>query len=551
MDSDPRLKSGRLAQFATATALVAALAAPTAARGPMSAVPARADDRTIVHVLNRAGFGPRPGDVAHLRQVGLEAWINQQLQPERIPDTAVEARLRSYETLDLSSREIAQEYFLPARQARKARKAEQDSQGRAGASAYVGPNFSSAGTSADAMSPEMKRARQVLVELSAQKIVRAVYSDRQLEEVLTDFWFNHFNVYAGKGLTRVFVTEYEREAIRPHVLGRFRDLLGATAKSPAMLFYLDNARSSRAGADMERRRGQGGRASRGGARFSSGGINENYARELMELHTLGVDGGYTQQDVVNVARAFTGWTIAGPRKADAGRFLFNPRMHDTGEKVVLGHRIKAGGGIEDGEQVLDILAAHPSTATFIAAALARRFIADTPPASIVERAAAVFRQTDGDLLAVTRAILTSPEFFAPESYRAKVKTPFDFVVSALRATGANIRQPVPLERTMRELGMPLYFCQPPTGYKDTAEAWVNTGALINRMNFAVTLAANTFRGVVVSNPLPDRNQSDAETAVDVFLNGDASDATRATIRRATTAAQVVALALGAPEFQRR
>ncbi len=401
------------------------------------------------------------------------------------------------------------------------------------------------------MSPEMKRARQVLVELSAQKIVRAVYSDRQLEEVLTDFWFNHFNVYAGKGLTRVFITEYEREAIRPHVLGRFRDLLGATAKSPAMLFYLDNARSSRPGADTERRGGQRGRAPGGGARSASRGINENYARELMELHTLGVDGGYTQQDVVNVARAFTGWTIAGPRKADAGRFVFNPRMHDTGEKVVLGHRIKAGGGIEDGEQVLDILAAHPSTATFIATALCRRFVADTPPASLVERATAAFRQTGGDLRAVTRAILTSPEFFAPESYRAKVKTPFDFVVSALRATGADIRQAVPLERTMRELGMPLYFCQPPTGYKDTAEAWVNTGALINRMNFAVVLAANTFHGVVVSDPLPERNQPEAETAVDVFLNGDASDTTRATIQRATTAAQVVALAIGSPEFQRK
>ena len=562
MESDPRLKSGRLARYAAATALVAALAVPTLARGPASSVPARADDRTIVHVLNRAGFGPRPGEVAHVRQVGLEAWIDQQLQPERIPDTAVEARLRSYETLDLSSREIAEQYFLPARQAKKARKAEQGKraeQGRGGeAGTDVGPNFSSAGLAggtAEAMSPEMRRARQVVVELSAQKIVRAVYSDRQLEEVLTDFWFNHFNVYAGKGLTRVFITEYEREAIRPHVLGHFRDLLGATAKSPAMLFYLDNARSAdpRFAKDVESRLGRRGRGSQSEQLRKNipTGINENYARELMELHTLGVDGGYTQQDVVNVARAFTGWTIAGPRKADAGRFVFNPRMHDTGEKVVLGHRIKAGGGIEDGEQVLDILASHPSTATFIATALSRRFVADTPPPPVVERATAVFRQTGGDLRAVTRAILTSPEFFAPESYRAKVKTPFDFVVSALRATGADIRQPVPLERTMRELGMPLYFCQPPTGYKDTAEAWVNTGALINRMNFAVALAANTFRGVVVSDPLPDRNQPDAEIAVEVFLNGDASNATRATIQRATTAAQLVALALGAPEFQRR
>jgi uncharacterized protein (DUF1800 family) len=523
-------------------------------------VPARPDDPTIVHVLNRAGFGPRPGDVAHVREVGLAAWIDQQLQPERIPDTAVEARLRSYETLDLSSREIAQQYFLPARQARKAKKARGAKEPNGGeAGTVVGPNFSSAGSagpSADAMSPEIGRARQVLVELSAQKIVRAVYSDRQLEEVLTDFWFNHFNVYAGKGLTRVFITEYEREAIRPHVLGHFRDLLGATAKSPAMLFYLDNARSAdpRFARELEGRERRGGRLQKGTEKLRKSiptGINENYARELMELHTLGVDGGYTQQDVVNVARAFTGWTIAAPRKADAGRFVFNPRMHDAGEKVVLGHRIKAGGGIEDGEQVLDILASHPSTARFIATALSRRFVADTPPASLVERATTVFRQTGGDLRAVTRAILTSPEFFAHESYRAKVKTPFDFVVSALRATGADVRQPVPLERTMRELGMPLYFCQPPTGYKDTAEAWVNTGALINRMNFAVALAANTFRGVVVSEPLPDRNQQDAETAVDVFLNGDASDATRATIQRATTAAQVVALAIGSPEFQRR
>jgi uncharacterized protein (DUF1800 family) len=514
-----------------------------AARGPVSAVPERPDDPTIVHVLNRVGFGPRPGDVAHVREVGLAAWIDQQLQPERIPDTAVEARLRSYETLDLSSREIAEQYLEPARQARRARKA---------ASRSDSPSRSDPPSSRS--EPPM-RACQVLVELSAQKIVRAVYSDRQLEEVLTDFWFNHFNVYAGKGLTRVFITEYEREAIRPYLLGRFRDLLGATAKSPAMLFYLDNAKSAdpRFARELEGRQRRGGRGQKGTGKLRKSiptGINENYARELMELHTLGVDGGYTQQDVANVARAFTGWTIAGPRKADAGRFVFNPRMHDTGEKVVLGHRIKAGGGIEDGEQVLDILAAHPSTATFIATALCRRFVADTPPASLVVRATAVFRQTGGDLRAVTRAILTSPEFFAPGSYRTKVKTPFDFVVSALRATGADIRQPVPLERTMRELGMPLYFCQPPTGYKDTAEAWVNTGALINRMNFAVALAANTFRGVVVSDPFPDGSQ-DAETAVDVFLNGDASDTTRATIQRATTAAQVVALAIGSPEFQRR
>ena len=407
----------------------------------------------------------------------------------------------------------------------------------------------------------MKRARQVLVELSAQKIVRAVYSDRQLEEVLTDFWFNHFNVYAGKGLTRVYhhrVRARGDPAARPRPLPRSA---GRDREEPGDAL-LPGQRAQRGSAVREGRRSAGSarpaRAAQRSAEHARSpqniptGINENYARELMELHTLGVDGGYTQQDVVNVARAFTGWTIAGPRKADAGRFVFNPRMHDTGEKVVLGHRIKAGGGIEDGEQVLDILASHPSTATFIATTAG--------PALRRRHAAAVARRARGGERSVRLAATSvqsrarfsrRPSSSHPRSYRAKVKTPFDFVVSALRATGADIRQPVPLERTMRELGMPLYFCQPPTGYKDTAEAWVNTGALINRMNFAVALAANTFRGVVVSDPLPDRNQADAESAVDVFLNGDASDATRATIQRATTAAQVVALALGAPEFQRR
>ena len=281
------------------------------------------------------------------------------------------------------------------------------------------------------------------------------------------------------------------------------------------------------------------------------GINENYARELMELHTLGVDGGYTQQDVINVARALTGWTIGGPRSPQAGQFVFNARMHDTGDKVVLGHKLKAGRGIEDGEQVLDILASHPSTAHFIATALVRRLVADVPPPALVDRAAATFRSTGGDLREVTRVILTSPEFYAPEAYRSKVKTPFEFVVSALRVTNADVMQPLPLERTLQQLGMPLYFCQPPTGYKDTAETWVNTGALISRMNFAVSLAGNGLRGVSVGDPLPDPSRSDADTAVAIYLTGDASDTTRATIARATTPAQVVALALGSPEFQRR
>jgi uncharacterized protein (DUF1800 family) len=548
--------------LALGVAVLTASPGARAERAP-SAVPAHPDDKTIVHVLNRAAFGPRPGDVVRLRQMGLSAWIDSQLHPDRIPDSAVQARLAGYTTLTLSSREIAQDYFLPMVEARRERKKEA-SQSEATAADEAVPAGAKRGPGAG-----MEGMRRVVAEMTAQKILRAVYSDRQLEEVLTDFWFNHFNVFAGKGQTRIYLTEYEREAIRPHVLGRFRELLEATAKSPAMLFYLDNARSADPSfAKLAEERlayveGRGMRGQKGRApnvtpdqidqlkKNIPTGINENYARELMELHTLGVDGGYTQQDVVNVARALTGWTIAGPRKPDAGRFEFSPRMHDRGEKVVLGHRIKAGGGIEDGEQVLDILASHPSTATFISTALVRRFVADQPPAPLVDRAVATFRRTDGDLREVMRTILTSPEFFAADAYRAKVKTPFEFVVSALRATDADVQQPFPLERTLQQLGMPLYFCQPPTGYKDTAEAWVNSGALIGRMNFAVALAANTYRGVVLGDPLPDRNQSDADTAVAVFLSDDVSEGTRATIHKATSPSQVVALALGSPEFQRR
>jgi uncharacterized protein (DUF1800 family) len=275
-------------------------------------------------------------------------------------------------------------------------------------------------------------------------------------------------------------------------------------------------------------------------------LNENYGRELMELHTLGVDGGYTQKDVTEVARAFTGWTIENPR--EGARYRFEPRLHDPGEKIVLGHRIKAGGGESDGEQVLDILARHPSTARFIATKLVRRFVSDAPPASLVDRAAARFRETDGDLREVMRTILTSAEFLSPDAYRVKVKTPFEFLVSAMRATGADVQDATPLVRAMQQLGMPMYSCQPPTGYKDTADAWVNTGALVNRMNVALALASDRMRGISVDSRL---SSADAHESAAVILSGDVSEATLATISKATTAPQMTALTLGAPEFQRR
>ena len=361
--------------------------------------------------------------------------------------------------------------------------------------------------------------RESVQALSADKVIRAIYSERQLEEQLADFWFNHFNVFAGKGRTSEWIADYERHAIRPHVFGKFRDLLGATAKSPAMLFYLDNWLSADPAAAERQQELQQQRVARlGGANPARAqqpqqrrrGLNENYGRELLELHTLGVDGGYTQKDIIEVARAFTGWTIApqnqkpggqlvapfrangrraqtGPRAVQEGEFRFAPMLHDTGEKIVLGHKIKPGGGIEDGEQVLDIVARHPATAHHIAFELAQRFVSDEPPKALVDRAAKKFRDTDGDLREVVKTIITSDEFF--EARGAKVKTPLEFLASAMRATGRDVagdgRQ---LLNALMQMGMPLYMCQPPTGYDDTADTWVSAGGLVARMNIAQRIA---------------------------------------------------------------
>jgi uncharacterized protein (DUF1800 family) len=521
-----------------------------------SAAPAPASDAAIVHVLNRIGYGPRPADIERVRRLGIDAYIEEQLHPERIADDGIKARLDGMTTLTLSTSELLERYQRPTLEARRQRQ-----QAAANSPSGQAPER-------PMRDPTMEPPNQPLVELSEQKLLRAIYSDRQLEQVLTDFWFNHFNVDARKGPTRMMLTEYEREAIRPHVLGRFRDLLGATAKSPAMLFYLDNWMS--AGEDAARTQREQ-RTQRPGARrpgpllpappatAQRRGLNENYARELMELHTLGVDGGYTQKDVTEVARAFTGWTIRNPRVR--GEFMFEPRLHDEREKTVLGHKVRSG-GMKDGEDVLDILAAHPSTARFISTKLARRFVNDTPPAPLVDRLAARFTATHGDLREVMRTLLASPEFLAPEALAAKTKTPFEFVVSAVRATEVPLSTARPLVRSLQELGMPLYQCQPPAGYKDTADAWVNTGALVARMNFAQTLANGRPFGV---RPDRDRSTFDASTnartsvvaserrttALDPLIGLSVSETTRTTIARATTPQQALALTLGSPEFQKR
>ncbi|MGB2715522.1 MAG: DUF1800 domain-containing protein [Vicinamibacterales bacterium] len=546
-----RASFGRQALLALLAAVLLIAGPDLLAQKKAAAVPASPDDRTIVHVLNRIGFGPTAGEIARVRSVGLAQYIDRQLHPERIPDEEIAARLAPFQTLQKSTRELAEEYYIPALTLRRR---EQQRQARAGGATPPDPEM----TRRELRSPDqmdaMRAERSVLAELSQQRLIRAVHSDRQLEEVLVDFWFNHFNVFAGKGATRLYLTEYERDVIRPHVLGRFRDLLGATAHSPAMLFYLDNWQSAAPNQDRVARRAQLLRR-RGVPQVANQpnrpplGLNENYARELMELHTLGVDGGYTQKDVQEVARAFTGWTIEMPRQG--GSFRFEPRIHDDGEKVVLGHRIKAGGGKKDGEQVLDILAAHPSTARFVATKLARKFVADVPPPSLVDRAAARFRETGGDIREVVRTIVTSPEFFAPAAYRAKVKSPYEFVVSATRAAEVDVAGALPMVQALRELGMPLYFCQPPTGYADRADAWVNTGALLNRMNFAVSLTQGKLRGLKRGGPIDASAAPDREALFQTALAGDVSASTRATVAKATTTAQSIALILGSPEFQKR
>jgi uncharacterized protein (DUF1800 family) len=494
----------------------------TAAALLVAAAPAQTDDATIAHVLNRLGYGPRPGDVEKVRQVGVINYIEQQLHPERIADGALEAKLEPFTTLRISQSALTREYFIPAQEAKRQQKRAEtpdDTDAIQGAKPVQRMQ----------LSPALMKARQVMVEQDEQKLLRATYSERQLQEVLTDFWFNHFNVYAAKGADRQLLTAYERDVIRPNVLGNFGALLGAVAHSPAMLFYLDNWMSTDPNGlhltDRDEMRQRNRTRMLGVMRPNlagqveqqqknrATGLNENYGRELMELHTLGVDGGYTQQDVIEVARAFTGWTIDRPRLG--GEFKFDPRMHDPGEKHVLGHTIKAGGGESDGEQVLRILASHPSTAKFIATKLARRFVSDQPPQALVNRAAKRFLDTKGDIREVVRTIVESPEFFAPEAQRAKVKTPLEFVVSALRASSAETGSGIGLIRALQQLGMPLYLAQPPTGYAESADAWMNAGGLVNRMNFAVALADNRVPGVRVDT------------------------------------AQVGALALGAPEFQRK
>ncbi len=398
-------------------------------------------------------------------------------------------------------------------------------------------------------------------ELMQSKLLRATYSERQLQEVMTDFWFNHFNVFIGKGPDRYLVTGYERDVIRPHALGKFRDLLLATAKSPAMLWCLDNWQSTGPDSVAAKRANNNGKP--------APGLNENYAREVMELHTLGVNGGYTQKDVTELAKVLTGWTLEMPRLG--GGYVFRPLRHEPGNKTVLGHVFQEDGERE-GEAALAMLAAEPATARFISTKVAQRFVSDTPPTSLVDAMAKSFTESDGDIRAVLRTMLAAPEFWDPREYRAKVKTPLEFAVSALRATSAEITSMQSVAAALNRMGMPLYGAQPPTGYSMRGESWVNSSALLSRMNFALGLATGKLSGVRVDAAKLAGGSPDAEASLrtleQTLVAGGVSFETHQTIAgrlndpavtrsklddspKPVNQGALAGLILGSPEFQRR
>jgi len=574
------------------------------------------DQKLIAHVLARLSFGARPGDFERVKAFGVNAYIEQQLNPDTIDDTAVEAKLAKLPSLSLATPLLLEAYNPPkpvplpvasplpkagasitATADVRSPSAVVTATGKADAQKPAAQESRKPADIAKAVSkalpasmkpqPPVRNPQMVITELQRAAFLRAVYSERQLNEMMVEFWENHFSIFAQKDADRFLLTSFDRDAIRPFTLGRFRDLLGAVAHSPAMLFYLDNWQSS----VLRQYPAANGKPAR-----QSGGNNENYARELMELHTLGVGGGYTQKDVQEVARCFTGWTI---RKSNQeGLFVFNPTQHDNGEKMVLGHRIPAGGGIADGERVLDILASHPSTARFIATKLARRFTSDEPPSSLINRAAKVFLDTDGSLRETLRAIITSPEFFASNAYRAKVRTPFEYAAAATRALAAETDGDRPVLDWIARMGQPIFGRLTPDGYSDTAQQWLSTGALLSRFNFASALAANRIKGTQI-NPsrfLPDVDLNDPQAVAtkltQLILSGDitsntkealgkfateapinieqaklpssvAANSTSGYMQRASTSplksskpipdylSQLLTLLIGAPEFQRR
>ena len=597
-DVTPPLAAG----FAAEAAREAALRDPEAG-------PQLSEAEQIDHVLSRATFGARPGDRERVARLGVAAFLEEQLHPEALDDSRALAQLEDYDVLRRGAGALAHELTQKRKEKqdddqRRARAealaspprdagpmtaseaARQTGAGGAGSSvASAGPAGSTPAKSASAAETRRpgKELRKALgragrgpgfdyvADLSEAKIVRAVGSERQLQEVMVDFWFNHFNVFAGKENEAALLPDYEERALRPNALGNFRDLLDATAHSPAMLVYLDNRLSASAQPPAGQRRYAGWYRGRRTAAVDPAkkpppkarrGLNENYGRELLELHTLGVDGGYTQQDIIEVARCFTGWTVDQPNEDP--RFVFRAQMHDAGEKRVLGHVIPAGGGEEDGERVLQILLDHPATARFIATKLVRRFVSDDAPPALVERVAATFSRTHGDVRSMLRTVFESPELWSRRALKAKVRSPFELVASSIRALGATVDDPLVLARAVARIGEPLYGAQPPTGYPDTGAAWMTSGALLSRIDFGLQLANGQLPGVAVNlSSLSQGARGPDEVlrrAADKLGARELSDETRSYIlaqlqdgpkKPELLAARAVGLLLGAPELQRR
>ena len=482
---------------------------------PLNAASAPVNPK-ILHIINRISFGARPGDIEKVQAIGIEKYIQQQLSPASISESqSLKNQLQQFKTLSLTLVQIHNKY-----EPRRRKK----------------------------LSPEQrkklrKQSRQLLQEATQAKLLRAIHSNRQLNEIMVDFWYNHFNIYAGKGNTRLFVGAYERDAIRPHVFGRFRDLLEATARHPAMLLYLDNRLNTAPNSP--------------GARGRRKGLNENYARELMELHTLGVDSGYTQKDVITLARIFTGWGISrNPQHTkDASGFRFYQRRHDFSDKVFLGKTIK-GSGEAEGEKALDILARHPATARHISYKLAQYFVSDNPPNSLVKRLSQRFQATDGNIRAVLNTLLSSPEFWDAKHFNTKFKTPYQYVVSTVRATGIQVKNAKPLANTLQQLGMPLYKYPAPNGYKNTQKAWLNPDGMNRRLSFATVLAKGRLP---LSKQLlsqgKKKNQISSREPINAVeltntLGNSFSNKTRNVISSSPPKLRA-ALILGSPELMRR
>lgn len=553
------------------------------------------EDQKIMHVLNRLGFGARPGDVTKVKAIGIQKYIDQQLNPSSINDSVAEVKVKNLEVFNLSTAEVFAKYPNPGALLRQLEGGRQTQTNAAQANPEREMTQDEQRERRQKLQElyrkyDLRPANQLLPQIVSNRVLRGVYSERQLQEVMVDFWQNHFNVFSGKAAVRWYIPSYERDVLRKNALGNFRDLLVGTAQHPAMLFFLDNfesvapnAQQNQAGngrlqqamrtgnltprqrEQLKQRQGLSEeqidqrikQAQQAGQRRQGRGINENYARELMELHTLGVDGGYSQKDIVEIARAFTGWTIADPRgyrraaagmingdedkrlarlqrqagvpdDIDSGEFYFNERWHDKQPKTVLGQKIDEG-GVKDGMKVIDILVKHPSTAKFIAKKFVNKFVSDTPSEALVGRVADAFSKSNGDIKTTLKALFSDQEFFAPANYRAKIKTPFELAVSSIRALDGETNAGPAMLAMLNKLGEIPYGYQAPTGYPDSAEDWVNTGALLERLNYSVAIASNRIPGTRV-----DLNAYKGSTptqildkAVANILDGDISAATRA------------------------